>query len=126
MSSGIHKFFTRLIVLLILIMLVRYWKIAEVIFSGHINNVNHLRIVALVVAYFGLNIVAVIGLFQLKAWRTVVAGSAILFSTLFFSTSYIPFIAEWFAKPYRFYAMIIANLIVLLAVICLRKHKAKR
>lgn len=125
MTHKMQKFYSRLVALLMLIMLVHYWQIARVVFSTH-TNISHLKITALIIIYFGLNIAAIIGLFQLKSWRTLVACLAILFSTLFFSTSYIPFIDKFFAPSYRFYAMLAVNLIILLVVISLRKNRTKK
>jgi hypothetical protein len=121
MAATLHRFFTILIAVLIAVMLFRYWHIGLPIFSGHFNNEYHLRIVALILIYFGLNLAAIIGLVQLKTWRTLITCIAILFSTIFFATAYIPFIGELFAYPYRSYAMILGNLIVLLIVFLLRK-----
>jgi hypothetical protein len=119
----LQRLATILIAILIAIMLVWYWRIGTVVFSGHITETNHLRTVALVIAYFILNIAAIIGLLQLKSWRTIVSCIAIIFSTLFFSTAYIPFLTHLIAKSYHPYLMIVGNIIVFLCVIFTHKGR---
>jgi hypothetical protein len=104
-------------------MLVRYWHLSALIFPLRIPDINYLRELALVAAYFGLNIAAIIGFIQLKTWRTLIASIAIIFTTIFFSAEYIPFASQFVAEPYRFMAMIIGNLLILFIIVGLRRQR---
>lgn len=126
MSTTAQRIGTCVIAVLMTAMLFHYWKIGALMFSGNTHSNGYWRTVALVFTYFCLNIVAIVGLFQLRTWRTFVACLAIAFSTIFFSTAYLFFINSFFAKPYRPLMMIIGNIVVFLMVLLFHKRGGRR
>lgn len=66
-----------------------------------------------------LNLAASLGLFWLKNWGFAVAYTAIIFSTLFLSVSYIPFVSKLIPPAYSSASLCIINIAVLLVLVYL-------
>lgn len=71
------------------------------------------------VLFLLLNVVAALGMYLTKWWGFVGAYVAILFSSLFFSTSYVPFVGELLPEQARFASLAVINLLVIAYVIYL-------
>ena len=69
--------------------------------------------------FFVLNIASAFGLLLVKQWGFWLAYVAIIFSTIFFATSYVPLIDKIFTENIRYLPMIGGNLIVLAFIVYL-------
>jgi hypothetical protein len=67
-----------------------------------------------------LNAVAVYGLYCLRSWGYGVAYAAIVYSTLFFGVSYIPFFEMLFPAQYVTFANLLANIGILTLLISMQ------
>ena len=67
-----------------------------------------------------INLTAAAGLYRQQRWGFITTYVAILFSTVIFSASYIPFFPRLFPAQYSFIALIAVNLAVICFVIYLQ------
>lgn len=106
------KWGCNLVAILIILALIGGWR--NVMMLSHQGQLSSGFIIMLVSFYLLFNIVAAWGLFLQKSWGFLCTYLAVVYSTVFFSISYIPLITHVMAegKP-RLIALIICNLIVL-------------
>jgi uncharacterized membrane protein (DUF2068 family) len=85
----------------------------------HLQSYNRFAVIMAVMSllFVLINGMAAIGLWRMQWWGFVTAYTAILFSTIFFAASYIPFFPKFFPEHYASLALFCANGAVLLAVI---------
>ena len=111
------SFGCRLISLLIIVALIAGWKnIAipfELVLQQHNINSWSIFLVIMGSAFLLLNMFAALGLFLIKKWGFISAYAAILFSTIFFSASYLPLVNKIFPASIQYIPLIVNNLIVL-------------
>lgn len=72
--------------------------------------------------FFVLNIATAFGLIFAKRWGYWLSSPAILFSSIFFSTAYIPFLGLFFRDDIQSLVMMASNSTVLVCVIYLHTH----
>ena|SRR3990167_7975281 len=82
-------------------------------------------LVVMSLLFLTLNVTAAIGLYRMQWWGFVSAYVAIIFSTIFFSACYLPFFDRLFPVNYVGIALLIANTMVLVLVICLHVQVRK-
>lgn len=66
-----------------------------------------------------VNIASAVGLYLMRKWGFIITYIAIIFSTIFFSTSYVPFVARFFPVHLKYLVLIVINLAVILCVLYL-------
>ena len=67
---------------------------------------------AIGILFLLLNAMAAIGMYLTKWWGFIATYAAVIFSTIFFSTSYVPLIGELFPEQGRFISLVVINLLV--------------
>lgn len=100
--------------LIILVLIINFGNL--LIFRVNTSIQGDIFIFALGSLYLVLNLLSVLGLFFGKQWGFWFAYVAIIFTTIFFSTSYIPWISSLFQENIRFIPMIISNFVVLISI----------
>ncbi|OGT40072.1 MAG: hypothetical protein A3F12_07640 [Gammaproteobacteria bacterium RIFCSPHIGHO2_12_FULL_38_14] len=107
----------RLICFLVMLTLIIGWHnfISPFRLSFQQNHINNWSIFLILVGslFLILNIASAVGLYLVRKWGFIVTYIAIIFSTIFFSTSYVPFISTFFPVHVRYVALIAINLAVL-------------
>lgn len=92
----------------------------KIIYYLRSANSFALLLVAMGLSFLLINLVAAVGLYCLSRWSFVTTYVAIIFSTVIFSASYIPYFPRLFPAQYAFAALVIANVSVLGFVIYLQ------
>jgi hypothetical protein len=100
--------------LIILVLVINFENL--LIFRANTSIQGYIFIFALGSLYLVLNLLSVLGLFFGKQWGFWLTYIAIIFTTFFFSTSYIPWISNLFQENIRFIPMIISNFVVLISI----------
>src|SRR5687767_8786486 len=100
--------------LIVLVLTVNFENL--MIFRANTSILGYIFIVMIGSLYLALNSVSVVGLLLQKQWGFWFTYVAIIFTTIFFSTSYIPWISNLFQENIRFIPMIISNLVVLISI----------
>lgn len=117
------QFGCKLISLLIFLTLITNWENILILFRLAFQqpNINawSLLVISLVSLFLIFNLTAIVGMFLTRRWGFITTYIAIIFSTIFFSTSYLPFVMKLFPVDVRFVSLIVINLIILLYVIYL-------
>lgn len=114
-----NKTMCRIFAVLIALVVVMRWKTLTLIsFPAQVGWLNFVSTIGLL--FFVFNIAAAIGLFLLKRWGFFVSYIAIAFSTFFFSTPYIPIITNLLPRHWRYAAMLIINIVVVLCIVRLQ------
>jgi hypothetical protein len=105
----------KVIAFLMLLTVVLNWRVINL---WHIHSLPigwYLMIILNTLLFFMTNTLAAIGLFWMKKWGFGLSYFAIVFSTLFFSTAYVPFITHLFSHN-RSYVLIVINLSVMIVL----------
>lgn len=89
----------------------------EMAYQANSINITYLFIIVLGLLFLIFNLVAAIGLYRLKKWGFIFAYIAITYSTIFFSTAYIPFVSRIFPIRFGWVALILINLTFLLYIV---------
>ena len=114
------KFGCRLVSFLFMLALVMGWKNIYLGFAIQSSSIGSgLFLMALSLLFLILNLMAATGLYRLKKWSFIFAYIAILFSTFFLSTSYIPFVPRLAPDGYSWLAMMCINFLLALYLIYL-------
>ena len=100
--------------LIILVLIVNFENL--LIFQANTSTSGYIFIFTIGSLYLVLNLLSVCGLFFGKQWGFWFTYVAIIFTTIFFSTSYIPWISNLFQENIRFIPMIISNFLVLISM----------
>jgi hypothetical protein len=100
--------------LIILVLVINFENL--LIFRANTSIQGYIFIFALGSLYLVLNLLSVLGLFFGKQWGFWLTYIAIILTTFFFSTSYIPWISNLFQENIRFIPMIISNFVVLISI----------
>ncbi|MDR3478063.1 MAG: hypothetical protein P4M14_08560 [Gammaproteobacteria bacterium] len=106
----------KVIALLMLLTVIMNWRVVNL---WHIQSLPigwYLLIILNTLLFFVTNTMAAVGLFWVKKWGFGLSYFAIVFSTLFFSTAYIPFVSHFFPKKNHALAVMVINLIVILII----------
>lgn len=110
----------KLVSLLILLSFIIYgWKVAYISFqiAQQTNFWWAIYIIITTSLFLFLNASAAYGIFYIKKWGFILAYLAIIFSTIFFSYSYVPFIGKiinnMFSIGPRYITLIVINLLVI-------------
>ena len=117
------NFGCKLVSLLILLSFIIYgWKVVYISFQlifqwSQVNMWWGIYFIVTTSLLLFLNASAAYGLFYTKKWGFILAYLAIIFSTIFFSYSYVPFIGKiinnMFSIGPRYITLIVINLIVI-------------
>ena len=90
----------------------------DILFTIHTEAFySRLLLIILGLSFFVFNLLAALGVLFSKPWGFWLAYLAVVISTIFFSTSYIPFISHLFHENIRYLPAIIGNLIVLAFIV---------
>lgn len=76
-------------------------------------NGNFVFLITIGTLFFVLNFAAAIGLYYTQKWGFLFAYVAILFSSIVFSTSYVPFSTLIFSNQTKTFGLIVSNVVVL-------------
>tara|TARA_R110000868_G_scaffold184639_4_gene426291 strand:- start:195 stop:641 length:447 start_codon:yes stop_codon:yes gene_type:complete len=118
------KWGCRLVALLITVMLLRHWGSI----FGPLKILYYLRsfdgfallLVAMGMLFLLVNALAAVGMYQGKRWGFFATYVAIVFSTIFYAASYLPYFNKLFPAHYASLSLLMANVGVLLWVIYLQ------
>ena len=116
----------RLVSFLMFLTFVLNWKVPVIALQAAFQQTDFMWLsftIITVVLFIILNLIAAIGLFFLKKWSFSISYLAIIFSTVFFSISYIPLISKIsnFFLPQTFHPIpvILINSLILIYLIYL-------
>jgi uncharacterized membrane protein (DUF2068 family) len=79
----------------------------------HTTTTAAIFLIAIALLFLILNLIAALGLYLLQKWGCIVTYIAIVFSTVFFSNTYIPLINKLFPLAIRPISLIIINLLLI-------------
>ena len=106
--------------LIILVLAINFKNL--LIFQANTSISGYIFISTIGSSYLVLNLLSACGLFFRKQWGFWIAYAAIIFTTIFFSTSYIPGISNLFPpsqENIRFIPMVVGNFVVLIFIACI-------
>lgn len=88
----------------------------------HLQSYNRFAVIMAVMSllFVLINAMAAIGLWRIQWWGFVTAYTAILYSTIFYAASYIPYFPDFFPEHFASLSLFCANGALLIAVICLQ------
>lgn len=115
----------KFIALLMLLTVIFNWKGIYIFFNNPLPIGWYVIISIVFLLFFLLNVVSAVGLFWSKHWGFTLSYIAIVFSTLFFGSCYIPHLPRLFPAHERPYIAILVNLI-LIAVIATLHYLSRR
>lgn len=102
----------RVVSCLIMLLVLTHWKISGLFLVSIDTFSGKAFLVVIALLFFLLNTISAFGLFFTKRWGFWFAYIAIIFSTIFFSVAYIPFVSKIFAENIRYIPMIVGNFLV--------------
>jgi len=117
------KFGCRLVSFLITVTLILNWQNVvipiQVVMSQSSDGWSDLLEI-IGILFLILNVIAAVGMFFLKRWGFAATYVAIIYSNIFFSTSYIPFVSKILRLPWSGISLLIVNLLVMIYVVYLQ------
>lgn len=113
----------KIIALLMVVMLVLHWKVVSILFpiSAANYSLNSLVIV-LAGLFLVLNLVGAFGVYKYNKFGLWFGCAAIIFSTIFFSVAYVPFISKLIITHYRTYVTMGLNAALVVMIIILYRR----
>ena len=113
----------RVVAFLILLTILLNWQNVTLMFHANTPSfMAEIFLITITTLFLLLNLIAALGLFFTKWWGFWSAYFAIIFSTIFFSTAYIPFvdlIGKALPTNLVFAPMLLSNVLVLALIIYL-------
>ena len=116
----------RLVSFLIFLTFVLNWKVPVTQLQAAFQQADFMWLIFFIITgvlFILLNLIAAVGLFFLKKWSFSISYLAIIFSTVFFSISYIPLISKisnfFLPQTPHHIPMILINSLILIYVIYL-------
>jgi hypothetical protein len=109
-------------ILMLITLLVNFSNVyvpLKIVYYLHAFNGFAFVLVVMGLLFFIINSLAIVGIFRRRWWGFATGYTAIVFSTIIFSTSYIPFFNYLFPVRYVSLALLIANVAVLIVMIYL-------
>lgn len=120
MSVNKISLICRVMALLILVTVIVHWDIFLVFFHYPLPIGWYALMAIMGLIFIVINIVSAVGLFWEKPWGFTTSYLAIVFSTLFFSACYIPYLTRLFPAQDRTYAMMLVNVIFIIIIASLQ------
>ncbi len=118
------KYGCKFVAALILITLLMHWHIVfrplKIVYYLQAMNGFAIMLVVMGLLFLTVNLFAAAGIYRRKWWGFVMTYLAIVFSTLIFAVSYIPFFDRLFPVRYASLSLLLANFGVIVLVIYLQ------
>jgi hypothetical protein len=121
MSIKDRKIWQRIVAICFVIMLVRYYSMLTMLDIRQLTLAEPMKLIRAVVAVFYLsNLLSIIWLLKGSRGSTIFAAVTIVFSTVFFSVSYWPFVLQAFVnQAHPATAIIYANGLMAIGLVVL-------
>lgn len=110
----------KVIALLMLLTVVFHWNVFLIFFNYPLPIGWYVIMVLMALIFVIINIISAVGLFWGKKWGFTTSYLAIVFSSLFFGTCYIPYFPHLFPREDRAYVLTLVNLIIIVIIASLQ------